>query len=100
MFLQLDLNYHVMELKPGHNKGFGFEVDKQKEYFIIIDVDSKSPAKKSGVKTGDVIREVNGVEITRASLNDFNDLVQQSDKTLILGVQKRSKWSCEEKNSI
>lgn len=80
----------MLELKPGHTS-FGFTVEKREDYFIISNVDSKSPAKKAGIKAGEVIREANGVEVTKASFDDFNEIIQRSDRTLVLGLQKHTK---------
>lgn len=82
-------------MKPGHTS-FGFTVKKKNDYFFIANVDSKSPAKTAGIKAGDLIRVANGVEVTRASFDYFNEIIQTSDKTLVLGIQKHTKLAWNE----
>lgn len=77
-----------MEIKPGQ-VGFGFAVDNLDGKFVITQIDSKSAAKTAGMKLGDEIYEVNGVDVTKASTNDLAEIIKSNPKLLVLGVKTR-----------
>lgn len=75
-----------MEIKPGQ-VGFGFAVDNIGGQFVITQVDGKSAAKTAGMKLGDVVYEVNGVDVTKATTNELAEIIESNPKLLVLGVK-------------
>jgi carboxyl-terminal processing protease len=51
-------------------EGIGIDVEKRKNRFVIISPIEGSPAAKAGIEPGDVIKRVDGVEITTLEFDD------------------------------
>lgn len=55
--------------------GTGITVDTIKSKFYVIDVTEKSSAAKEGVITGDIILEINGIDVNDRTLQDVNSML-------------------------
>lgn len=84
-----DLNDFVGSLST-ENFGIGISFFKNRDNQILIDeVFDKTPAKEVGIKTGDIITHINGIETTKLSLDDISQVIITS-KNEVNFIAKRS----------
>ncbi|MDE6142320.1 MAG: S41 family peptidase, partial [Bacilli bacterium] len=98
---QDDTDYLTDKLK-GNYEGLGIAVVKNAEKkIVILNVYDNTPASEAGLKSNDVILEVNGNKITEESLaedisklikenKNVNIIVQRDDKTLEFDIEKKT----------
>jgi carboxyl-terminal processing protease len=62
--------YEAMRVTTeGHYSGVGLEVAEQKGEVVVVAPIEGSPAAQAGVRTGDVLLEVNGIDVTAGRLD-------------------------------
>ncbi len=59
----------------GSYKGLGITIKYENEAVTIIDIFKNSPAEKSGLKVGDILTVVQGVDVTEKNSNDVVELI-------------------------
>lgn len=74
----------------GSYEGLGIEIVNDKDYNILIySIIPNSPASKSELKVGDVIKSINGQDLTGKTTTEFVNLVKQSkEKDFTLEVER------------
>src|ERR1035437_7849483 len=70
-------------LTTGEYGGIGALIRKTNDYFTISELWENSPAYKAGIKVGDIILEINGVQVSRKSNGEINDMLKGEPKTNI-----------------
>ncbi len=70
-------------LTTGEYGGIGALIRKTNDYFTISELWENSPAYKAGIKVGDIILEINGVQISRKNNSEINDMLKGEPKTNI-----------------
>ncbi len=79
------LGMSVQELTPELAESLNVE---KSEGVIITDVDQSSTAYMAGLRRGDIILEVNRVEVK--SLEDFSKAIEEGDKSVLLMIKRDS----------
>lgn len=69
------LGLSVREISTSTQRSFG--IPENVEGIVVTEVKNISPAADAGIAAGDVITEVNGLEVRR--IEDFRDIVESSD---------------------
>ena len=66
----------------GKYEGIGVQVtkDEQTGYIRIAAVFKNSPASEAGVKPGDLIKKIDGVDVSKYDVSEFSDMIKNSDK--------------------
>ncbi|MBI5893900.1 MAG: DegQ family serine endoprotease [Deltaproteobacteria bacterium] len=77
----------VQPITPEIARRYGF---KETDGVLVVQVKPDSPAGKAGIKRGDIIKEVNRLEIT--NLKDYKDAMKKAgkDKTVLFLIQRGS----------
>lgn len=85
---QLKMGITVQDLAPEIKKNLGIEADMQG--VLISDVEIASPAEEAGLRRGDIIIEVNRVEIK--NVKDYQDALEKdkSVKTVLFLIKRES----------
>lgn len=78
--------YKVIELRPDF-KRLGFVVKLENQIFLVKYVEAKSPANTAGLREGDIIFEVNGLNVTNFTFEDLIEIMSKSKNVLVLGVK-------------
>ncbi len=52
---------------------------------LVLDVDEGSPAKKSGIREGDILLKANGIELKQ--IEDLEELLNETDKDQIINLE-------------
>lgn len=65
-----------------------FDVEKD-DGILVTGISGESPAKEAGIKSGDIIVEINGEEIK--SVEDYNEILGKCDKEFKLVVVRKKK---------
>jgi carboxyl-terminal processing protease len=77
------------EILEGHIAGIGVVLDQRSSAPLIISVVDGSPAERAGLRAGDIIATVNGVETARLPLDKLAELVRGGRGTLVrLGIER------------
>lgn len=76
----------MQDITPDLAQQLGLNPDEQG--VVISGVDPGSPAGEAGLRTGDVVKEVNRQEIH--NLNDYNQALEKAkqDKSLLLVIKR------------
>ena len=69
------LGIQVAELSPERAQQFG--LDQDEKGIIVLDVESGSRAEKSGLRVGDIIKEIEHQRVT--NLDDYRKIIKQVD---------------------
>jgi len=70
-YLDPDLYKELQVETKGEFAGLGIEISKKENDIVIVSPMSGSPAEKVGVLSGDIIKKVNGIDITDLSLMEL-----------------------------
>lgn len=77
------------DILDGHIAGIGVVLDQRSSASLIISVVDGSPAARAGLRAGDIIATVNGVETARLPLGELAELVRGERGTLVrLGIER------------
>jgi carboxyl-terminal processing protease len=77
------------EVLRGRVAGIGVVLDQRSSTPVVISVVDGSPADRVGLRAGDVIATVDGVEAARLPLDELGDLVRGAPSTLVhLGIER------------
>lgn len=77
------------EVLQGRVAGIGVVLDQRSSTPIVISVVDGSPAARAGLRAGDIIASVDGVETARLPLGELADLVRGTPGTLVrLGIER------------
>lgn len=77
------------EVLEGRVAGIGVVLDQRSRTPIVISVVDGSPAARAGLRAGDIIASVDGVETARLPLGELADLVRGTPGTLVrLGIER------------
>lgn len=89
-YLDQNATTYLNDSLSGKYQGIGVRIEMTKDNTSrIIEVFDDSPAKKSGLEVGDVIKSVNGVDVTNKSNNDIVDLIKKSENGKVnIGVDR------------
>ena len=68
------------QTQDGKYKGIGVVVSLYDRDVTVITVNPETPASKAGIKSGDIIKKVNGVDVNAESYNDAIAIIRGSDK--------------------
>jgi carboxyl-terminal processing protease len=79
----------------GHFEGVGMSVHPSKQGLVITDTFAGSPARKAGLRAGDVITGVNGVSIAGRGINDSTDRIKGAPGTFVTLTVKRGNKTLE-----
>lgn len=72
--------------------GIGISIDTFENNFYITDIDENSEADKSGVKVGDLLKEVNGISAENKDFDDIHNLITgQIGKNVNLKILRDNK---------
>jgi carboxyl-terminal processing protease len=73
----------------GRVAGIGVVLDQRSSAPLVISVVDGSPAARAGLRAGDIIATVDGVETARLPLSELGDLVRGEPGTLVrLGIER------------
>lgn len=73
----------------GRVAGIGVVVDQRSSAPLVISVVDGSPAARAGLRAGDIIASVDGIEMARLPMDELGDLVRGDPGTLVhLGVER------------
>lgn len=78
------LGVTVANLSPAFNEAKGF--DTMKEGVIVVGVSNRSPANRIGIKPGDVVLEINDVEIN--TVEDLIEVTAEAQRRWALVVER------------
>lgn len=77
------------EVLQGRVAGIGVVLDQRSSIPIVISVVDGSPADRAGLRAGDIITSVDGVETARLPLGELGDLVRGQPGSLVeLGIER------------
>ncbi len=77
------------EVLEGRVVGIGVVLDQRSRAPLVISVVDGSPASRAGLRTGDVIVSVDGVEAARLPLGELADMVRgEPGTTVTLGIER------------
>ena len=81
----------AMQSLSGHYQGIGviLVMEKENADVIVGHIYEDSPAKKAGVKVGDVVIQVNGEETTGKTLADIGTAIRESEEAIVNLTLKR-----------
>ena len=82
----LSLNYKL----DGSYKGIGIQIGKRNNIIQIINVFVDTPAEKAGLQAGDVIKVIDGEDVSKYQLSKLVELIQDKDTTTML-VERNGK---------
>ena len=81
MYLDKDESENFSISLDGSYKGVGIQVAKEEDGYIIVTyVFKDSPADKAGLKTNDIIIEIDGESCKDYSASDFSEKIKKSEK--------------------
>ncbi len=76
---------HEVHLSRSPNfQGFGFHLQYNKAYYVIIRVESNSPAERAGLRVNDIIRKVNDQSTEQMLHENFVQLINSSTEVVFL----------------
>lgn len=78
-------------LLNGSYNGIGVEITKKDKDIIIYSVFDNSPASNSGLKTGDIIKSVNGQSVDSMSTSEVVSLIKKDTTQVKLVIQRDNK---------
>jgi carboxyl-terminal processing protease len=77
------------EVLKGRVVGIGIVLDQRSSAPLVISVVDGSPAARAGLRAGDIIASVEGIETARLPLGDLADLVRGAPDTYVrLGIER------------
>jgi len=81
------------ETESGDEKdGIGVDVERRKNRLVIVAPIEGSPAAKAGIEPGDVIKRVDGTDITNLEFDDAVSRIQgPADSEVVLVVERRGR---------
>ncbi len=89
VFYPEDMIEEYFTLNVGSYNGVGATVEKHKPRHIVTEVFEGSPADKAGIKPGDEVQKINGVDVTQRKAEEFGRLLKgQKGSTVQLSVLK------------
>ncbi len=74
-FLSPDMVKSEQDYTQGQFEGIGLEVESKSGYVVVVAPIDGSPAQKAGIKAGDAIIKVDGVDVTDMSLQQVVDRI-------------------------
>jgi len=87
VFIEEDGERRLRMITTGKYGGLGMEIGIKEDAVTVITPMDNSPAKRSGIMAGDIIREVDGTEVSGYSIDKVSDLLRGeigSDVTLVI----------------
>lgn len=78
-------------MTTGQYGGIGSMIQKHEEYIVISEPYKDSPARKAGLKAGDIILEVDGVDVVGKSVSDMSLYLKGGPGTELTIKYKRGK---------
>ncbi len=93
-----DFPHEAMYLKPGkfydrlpYHDALGLGTVFQNKQIAVKDVSPNSPAEKAAIQNGDVLKQINGSDVTNMSLFNIRRLFCEDGKTLKLRFERDGK---------
>lgn len=77
-------------LLDGSYNGIGVEVVQIDEDIVIYSVFDNSPASKAGLKSGDIIKSINGTSVNGLTMNEVVDMIKNSGPTIEVSLLRNS----------
>jgi carboxyl-terminal processing protease len=89
VFYPEDMIEEYFTLNVGSYNGVGATVERHKDRHIVTEVFEGSPADKAGIKPGDEVQKINGVDVTQRKAEEFGRLLKgQKGSSVQLTVLK------------
>lgn len=89
VFYPEDMIEEYFTLNVGSYNGVGATVERHKDRHIVTEVFEASPADKAGIKPGDEVQKINGVDVTQRKAEEFGRLLKgQKGSSVQLTVLK------------
>ncbi len=83
----------LQDTLEGSYEGIGTVIDKYENDFMILSTLSESPAEKSGLKAGDIIREINDESVKGLMTEELVDKIKgPADTTVKITVEREGKY--------
>ncbi len=78
--------------EDGSYEGIGAIIEKFQEDFLVISVIKESPAQKSGLQAGDIIKKVDNKDVTNLTDTDLLNLLKGKADTIVkLNIEREGK---------
>lgn len=91
MYLDEDVTNNFEELLNGNYTGIGIEITMDANKQIVINrIFTDSPAEKSGLKPGDILLSIDGVDLTDKTSSYVADIIKKGDKETFSISYKRN----------
>ena len=79
----------MMNAESGRYVGVGVTVQKAEGGFLITQVEKNSPAAQEGVQAGDLLVEIDGMDVREKSLEEISSFIRGEVNTLVSFTVKR-----------
>ena len=89
-YLDKDSALSLNDKLDGSYKGIGIQIGKRNNIIQIINVFIDTPAEKAGLQAGDVIKVIDGEDVSKYQLSKLVELIQDKDTTTML-VERNGK---------
>lgn len=89
-YLDKDSALSLNDKLDGSYKGIGIQIGKRNNIIQIINVFVDTPAEKAGLQAGDVIKVIDGEDVSKYQLSKLVELIQDKDTTTML-VERNGK---------
>jgi hypothetical protein len=76
--------HEVHLIRSSDFQGFGFYLQYNKVYYVIIRIESNSPAERAGLRVNDIIRKANDQSTEQMLHENFVQLVNSSSEVVFL----------------
>ncbi len=97
VFYPEDMIEEYFTMNVGTYNGIGANIELHKGKHIVTEVYEGSPADKAGIKAGDEIRKINGVDVTARKAEEFGRLLKgQKGSNVRLSVLKYGQTRTED----
>ena len=83
-YLDKDSALSLNDKLDGSYKGIGIQIGKRNDLIQIINVFVDTPADKAGLQAGDIIKVIDGEDVSKYQLSKLVELIQDKDTTTML----------------
>ncbi|HOA96859.1 MAG TPA: PDZ domain-containing protein, partial [Acetivibrio saccincola] len=75
----------------GTYKGIGISFNRSDEEIVIVKVFKSSPAERAGIKKGDIIKKVDGVDVSNKNADEVASMIKGEEGTTVtLGIVREN----------